>query len=725
MKKKGKSAGKVRRQPQRPGARWWWWRSILLRALVGVSLLGCIALLAVYLLYRQLAERYDLGELVQMPEQTVVLDRKGQQIGRLYGEDRIVVPLSEVSPWFIKALLAREDSRFYRHKGVDLVGVVRAAVRNLKDRRIVQGASTLTMQLARNTYPDLDDRNFHRKLLEMMLARRIERAVGKDQILEHYVNRIFFGPGLWGIQRASQVYFGKHASQLTLSESALIAGIIRGPSRYSPFRNYDGALRERNDVLKRLVKLRAITPEQEIAARYEEVILRAQPVFQSQGGYALDTVRRELDTILEGKDLRDGGLRVVTTFDKEMVDAGEVLLDQRLAEVEKRPGYRHPKKVTYDGTWNQVTATVETPYLQGSITVLDNRTGGVLAIVGGRDYPQSRFNRASQGARQMGSTVKPFVFAAGIQAGLLPGSLVNDAPLQSGEISEAQADWSPQNADRQSLGWQPMEVGLVQSRNTMTARVGEFAGLDEVLKVLADAGLGGRLERTPQVFIGNVAANSHQVASAFSVLPNRGVRKRPYVVERITDKSGHVLYEVAGLDAVTMSEGVAYVVGEMLQKALGAARKESGVAGGWPEGWAGKSGTTNDYFDAWFAGYSTQVTAAVWVGLDRQATVVADGYGSRLALPIWGDVMRKAEELGYTGGGEAPAVPLTRVTLCRHGHALAMAGCQAGGHSYEEALPYELVPTAFCPLHGGAEGDRPEPPPGTTIWQRLRRWLAQ
>ncbi len=723
MSGKSKPSKRGRRQPQRPGSQWRWWRAVLLRAGLGVALLGCVTVLVVYLLYRHLAERYDLAELVQMPEQTLVLDRKGQAMGRLYGEDRIVVPLNEVSPWFIKALLAREDTRFYRHKGVDLVGVVRATLRNLKEGRIVQGASTLTMQLARNTYPDLDDRNFHRKLLEMMLARRIERAVGKDQILEHYVNRIFFGPGLWGIQRASQVYFGKHASQLSLSESALIAGIIRGPSRYSPFRNYEGALRERNDVLKRLVKLRGITPEQEIAARYEEVILRAQPVFQNQGGYALDAVRRELDLILEDKDLRDGGLQVVTTLDKELTEAAEAALEKRLTEVEQRPGYGHPKKARYDATWNHLTATIETPYLQGSITVLDNESGGLLAIVGGRDYPQSRFNRASQGARQIGSTVKPFVYAAGIQAGLLPGSLVNDAPLKPGEITGAQADWNPQNADRKSLGWQPLTTGLVQSRNTMTARVGEFAGLDEVLTRLADVGLGGRLERTPQVFIGNVAANSQQVASGYSVLANRGVRKRPYVVQRITDKDGHVLYEAGRQDVVALGEGVSQVVTQMLVQAMTAAGREAGLSGSSGETWAGKTGTTNEYVDAWFAGYSPQVTAAVWVGLDRPAKIVEDGYGARIALPIWGDVMRQAEALGYVSERPPPTVPRTRVSLCRYGHALATEGCQAGGHAYAEDLPYELVPSGFCPLHGGAEGERPAGPPGLTLWQRMRRWL--
>jgi penicillin-binding protein 1A len=397
--------------------------------------------------YSQLAKGYDLAELGEMPERTVVLDSKGQVMGRLHGEDRIVISLAEVSPWFIKALLAREDTRFYRHSGIDFIGVLRAMIRNLRDGRIVQGASTLTMQLARNSYPDLDDRSFHRKLLEMMLARRIEKAIGKDQILEHYINRIFFGPGLWGIQRASQVYFGKHASQLTLSEAALIAGLIRSPSRFSPFRNFNGAIKERDDVLKRLVDVKAITKEEELGARYEEVILRGQPAFQNQGGYALDIVKRDLDLILEDRELREGGLRVITTLDKELNDAAELFLDKRLREVEKLPGYAHPTKAGYDSGWDMVSAVLETPYLQGATAVLNNDTGGVLALVGGRDYRQSKFNRATHGSRQIGSTVKPFVYAAGIEAGLMPGTLISDDPLNPGEIAAADATWNPGNSD--------------------------------------------------------------------------------------------------------------------------------------------------------------------------------------------------------------------------------------------------------------------------------------
>ena len=257
-----KKAPPETRKPAKPTLpRWQRWKRLSLIFVMGGSLLCPVTAAVVIGIYSHLAKAYDLTQLGQMPERTIVMDFKGEILGRMHGENRIIVPLSEVSSWFVKALLAREDSRFYDHGGIDYKGVARAMVRNLKDMRVVQGASTLTMQLARNSFPDLDDRSIHRKLVEMMLARRIEKACTKDQIIEHYVNRIFYGPGIYGVQRASQVYFGKHASQLNLSEAAMIAGIIRSPVRFSPFRNYDGAIKERDTVLQRMLATKVITPE--------------------------------------------------------------------------------------------------------------------------------------------------------------------------------------------------------------------------------------------------------------------------------------------------------------------------------------------------------------------------------------------------------------------------------------------------------------------------------
>lgn len=686
-----------RRRPHRPATRWGWWKMILTRVLVGGSLMSVVTVAVVIGAYSQMAKRYDLTQLGKMPERTVVLDAQGEVLGRMHGENRIVVPLNQVSPWFIKALLAREDARFYQHNGIDYVGVARAMQRNIKDRKVVQGASTITMQLARNSYPDLNERSFHRKLLEMMLARRIEKAWSKDQILEHYVNRIFFGTNLYGIQRASQVYFGKHASQLTLSEGALIAGIIRGPVRFSPFRNFDAALKERDDVLKRMVLTKVITAEEELAARYADIAMHAQPVFLSQGGYALDAVRRDLDVILEGHEIEDGGLQVFTTLNKDLQDVAEASVEKRLSAVEKLKGYTHTSKAAFDATWNGTQELPSTPYLQGALTILDNETGGILAVVGGRDYRQSKYNRATQGERQIGSTVKPFVYAAALSRGFLPGSYVDDAPLQPGEIEGAGATWDPQNSDGKFLGIQTLTAGLVQSRNTMTIRVGNYAGMDRVLQLLGNAGIGDSAERTPQIFIGNLGGNPRELTSAFSTFPNQGVRRRPFLIDKITDKAGNILYATNVLEVEVVTPGVAYLMRRILADVM-----DSGTAASarsqykFKEPGGGKTGTTNDYKDAWFAGYTDRLTCGVWVGLDKPETIMSGGYGAKLAIPIWVDVMNKAIDLGYVPGARRVEVPITQVALCRASSMLATSACQAAGTAYGDDLPYELVPQNFC-----------------------------
>jgi len=696
---------------------------------MGLSLLATLAGAITMGIYANLAKAYDLTKLGEMPERTVVLDAQGEVLGRMHGENRIVVPISQISPYFIKALLAREDARFYSHGGIDYIGVARAAVRNIKEGRVVQGASTITMQLARNSYPDLNDRSFHRKLLEMMLARRIEKYCTKEQILEHYVNRIFFGTNLYGIQRASQVYFGKHASQLNMSEAALIAGIIRSPVRFSPFRNFDSALKERDDVLKRMLATKVITPEEELAARYADIALHAQPAFQSQGGYALDAVRRDLDSILEEHDIEDGGLIVYTTLNQELQTQAEETVAKRLSEVEKLPGYRHPTKAAFDATWDTTKEVPSTPYLQAAMTILDNETGGILALVGGRDYRQSKYNRAIQGQRQIGSTVKPFVYATAIASGFLPGTYIDDAPIQPGEIEGAGAGWSPQNSDGKFTGQQTLMTGLVQSRNTMTIRVGNYAGLDRVLHVLGDAGIGDSAERTPQVFIGNLGGNPRELASAFSIFPNDGTRRRPFLIDKITDKAGNILYSTTVLESDVVSPGVAYLMRNLLAQVM-----DRGTAASvrseykFKEAGGGKTGTTNDYKDAWFAGYTDRITCAVWVGLDKPQTIIEQGYGSRLAIPIWVDVAKKAVDLGYIAAGPRVEPPLTSVQLCHLSSQLATPACHASGTAYEEKLPYELIPQGYCSAHQGVIAGPPSGidrhrDRGPGLFDRIRGWF--
>ena len=717
---------KKRSAPSPPVFSRQWWLGILVRVVMSMTLLGLVTVAVIFAVYGQMAKSYDLSRLGLMPERTVVLDRNGQLLGRMHGENRIVLPLDQVPPHFIQALLVREDARFHSHHGVDYIGVARAFLRNLRDRRIVQGASTITMQLARNSFPDLDDRSFHRKLLEMMIARRIEKRCTKDQILEHYINRIFFGNGLYGLQRAAQVYFGKHASQLSLSESALIVGIIRGPTRFSPFKNFEGALRERDEVLRRLAETRKITPEDELAARYEDIALHAQPAFASQGGYALDAVKRDLDVILEQQEVEDGGLQVFTTIDQAVQTAAEAAMEARLRGIERLRGFQHPLKSAFDAAWDGRSEVASTPYLQGAITILDNQNGGILAVVGGRDYRQSKFNRAFQAERQIGSTVKPFVYAAGIRAGLLPGSLLEDAPLRQGEIAGADRGWNPGNSDGQFTGWQPLTTGLVQSRNAMTIRAGNYAGLDRVMELLSDAGIGMAMKRTPQIYIGNLGANVRQLTSAFAIFTNQGTRLRPFLIDRILDKNGRLLYQTPPLETEVISPGVAHLVHRMLARVMdegtaATARTEHGFM----EPAGGKTGTTNDYRDAWFCGYTDRLTCGVWIGFDQPRTIIEDGYAGRLAVPIWADVMKSALTLGYKPGIPRVEVPLSTVALCRASGQLATDGCYKQQHAYQDAIPFDLVPRQLCEVHGdGAPAAHDGgAPAGGGFWGRVKRWF--
>ena len=702
-------------------ADWSWWRSLALIVAVVVVIVGALTAAILVSYYSHLAKAYDLQKLGTMPERSIVYDRKHQALGKLYGENRIVVPLNEVSPWFRKALLAREDTRFYQHDGVDYRGIARAMLRNLKDHKVVQGASTLTMQLARNSYPGLDNKSLHRKLVEVMLAWRIEHANSKDQILEHYMNRIFLGNGLYGIQRAATVYFGKHASQLSLGEAALIAGIIRSPSRFSPFKNWEGAKKERDDVLKRMVTTKMITPAEADAAKAEHIALHAQPAFQSQGDYAMDAIKRNLDVILEEKDFEDGGLQIYTTIDKELQVAAEDSLEKRSAAVEKLKGYPRPSKAQFDSKWDHVSEIASTPYLQGAVMVIDNRNGGTLAVVGGRDYHQSKFNRAVQGERQIGSTIKPFVYSAAMARGVLPGTLIDDSPIPG--------DWSPGNSDGKFLGLQPMGLGLIQSRNTMAVRVGDMAGLDKVMQLMRDAGIGEHAEKTRQVFIGNAGASLKQLTSAFTIFPNGGLRHRPFLIDRIEDRHGNVVYATPVLDAEVLSPGVAHMADRLLSHVLNegtaaAARTEYG----WKLPGGGKTGTTNDYKDAWFVGYSQAVTCGVWMGCDKPETIMDAAYGAKLSLPVWVDVMKKAQALSYVAD-PPPPMPLTRIKLCRNSSLLATDACEAASAVYEDDLPYELVPQAFCPVHGvggpSYRGSTPgqRPGQGGGLFDKIRSWF--
>jgi len=647
-----------------------------------------------------------------MPERTTVLDRTGKEIARLHGENRKIVPLSQVAPVFQDALLAREDSRFRTHFGVDPMGVARSILENIKRRSLAQGSSTITMQLARNTFnlqnPDLIKMKakpalieLDRKFLEIAVSFRIEARYSKDEILEAYVNRIFWGHSYRGVEAAAQNYFGKSSADLTLSEAAMLAGIIRGPNAFTPHRNPEGAKRERDSTLDSMVRENFLSQEEAEAAKRE--VLRIKTTPSVTNGWSLDIIRRELDEILSRENIKRGGLTITTTLDSTLQTIAESAMEEQLRRVESRPGYNHPTRASW-----QRNPTEKPNYLQGAVVMLDTQTGAVRTVIGGRNVAESSYDRAQWSARSTGSLYKPFVYLAAYEKGMLPDTWVDDTPLRAGEVAGASAGW-PANADGKYSTNLSTKIGLILSRNAATVRVGAYAGIDTVIDTARAAGLLRKANKDPTVFLGTAPASPWELATAYTTFPNRGSRVIPYLIDQIQDSTGKVVYQTRPLKQIVSRSEPAGLINNLLREVT-----TNGTAAslrhtyGYNLPAAGKTGTTNDYRDAWYAGYTSSLTTCVWVGLDTPATIVDRGYGGSLALPIWAAIYKKAASLRDTSGNPRypandldPGLIYARATLCRLSGKRVTAGCQSAGTAYQDLVPEGLVPANndYCTVH--------------------------
>ena len=664
---------------------------------VSFLLLICAAGLAVFVFYAGWAATFDMKKVGEMPERNTVFDVDGKIYSRLAGANRLKVSLDEVSPLFITALLAREDTRFYQHPGIDWHGIVRALARDILSGSVKEGASSITQQLARNSLP-LGGRTLNRKFLEAMVALRIEEKFTKQQILELYVNRIYFGSGCYGVETASQAYFGKNASKLNLSEAALLAGLIRSPNRFSPLRNPEGAAVQRDTVLNRMVELKKISAVEAEQAKQIKVNAHPKRLLQIQENYAMDAVQRDLNVILTQDQIDNGGLFVYTTLDPNVQSAAQQALETQLSKIERQSNFHHPLKANYQPPDSGEDSSM--PYLEGAVVAIDNASGGIRGLVGGRDYAQSKFNRALAPAnRQVGSAFKPFVYTLAFTNGLLPGAAISDGPIQPGEIEGAR-DWSPGNSDGTYGGIQPCSYGLIQSRNTMSVRVGQFAGLDNVQKVATTLNLGENIPRGPAIYIGSFETNLKALTSAYSVFPNAGVRKQAYIIERIDDQERHPIYRAAHISVPALDPSASWMTSQLMEEVLTRGTAASARSLGFTLPAAGKTGTTNDYKDAWFVGYTSTMTCGVWVGFDQPVTIIPHGYGAALALPVWTQVMNKAAQR-YPPEALQPTMPIQRAMVCSLSNHLATTGCQSAQTAYDIDLPVDKVPTAACEVHGG------------------------
>jgi len=599
--------------------------------------LGVAALLLwmmVGLFYYLWALSFDITTIGQMPQRSAIYDRNGTFYSRTAGENRIIVPYDKVSPNFVNALVSREDSRFYEHHGIDPIGIARAAVRNLLFGSMKQGASTITQQLARNSFP-LGGKTFNRKFLEAAMAFRLEMELSKEKILELYMNRIYFGSGLYGVEAASQAYFGKPAADMDLSEAALLAGLIRSPNRLSPLNNLDASLRQRDVVLDQMEQHDPsfITHAQNEKARAEEIIPREHAVINPLNSWAIDAVLHELEAVIPLDRIDTGGLKIDTTIDAGLQRAAEKAVAGRLQQIEQRSDFRQQHHVGKGGEPAEM--------LQGALIAMDNASGGITAIVGGRDFAKSKYNRALVAMRQIGSSAKPFVYEEAIREGVItPETPISDARLTPSDLPPRFTSYDPQNSDGTFQGEMPAKEGLIHSRNTMSVRVGMKAGLGDIASTMERLGLAEHVPHYPSICLGSFESTLRNLTTAYTALATGGKKLQPHLIEQVTDSDGTVLYRATHGRIPVLNPEATRITTSMLTEVMtrGTAAKSSEMGLNKPA--AGKTGTTDHFVDAWFLGYTQGLTCGVWVGFDRPKTIMHGGYGAELALPIWVDVMK-------------------------------------------------------------------------------------
>jgi penicillin-binding protein 1A len=650
----------------------------------------------------------------------MLLDRNGEVFADLMPVERQVVPLFELPSHVPQSFLAVEDKRFHEHGGVDWHRVGGALVANLRSGGFDQGFSTITMQLARNIFPERipgQEQTTSRKLLEVRVAREIEAKYSKEEILELYLNHIYFGNRARGIEAAALQYFGVPAAQLTLPQAALLAALPKAPSHYDPRRHPREALERRNLVLKLMQEQGRIPRLQaEEAAREPLAIARAPRQSRVESGLApwfVEQVRRQLEERF-GDDLYTRPLRVYTTLDSRAQRAAEEELRRQLKMIESG------QLGGFDGT--RYRAEVEppkdgTPYLQGAVVVLDAQNGDVLAWVGGRDFAHSQFDRAAQARRQVGSAFKPFVYAAALARGFVLSQPLVDRPLtvrmSGGRI------WKPRNFTDEYDGEVTLRDALVRSKNVATVRLASELGLGEVVQVAEKAGIEEPSNELPSMALGAVPVSPLELTAAYTGFAGLGRAVEPRMILRVETLDGERIWEQEPRRQDVIEPEVAFLVTDVLAEALergtGTAVRRVGLKA--PA--AGKTGTTNDGADTWFVGYTPDLVAGVWIGFDQPRPIVEDATGGRLAAPLWGRLIERIyERRPRPKPWEMPRRVVKRPVDPATGLLLEDGCAPLQGKPYQELFIEGREPAAFCP------GEEPPPRDGFPV-ARLRAAARQ
>ena len=641
-----------------------------LRDRIAAAVFGTLVVLTAVTLTWTLREAWAVHKLRRGVGDTWFLGADGRRWFRM-DEHRRDVPLSDIPADLQHAFVAVEDHRFFKHPGVDPIALGRAVYRNLRSPGTVEGGSTLTQQLARTLFLS-NQKSYGRKLREAVLALMIDSRLTKQQILELYLNRIYLSAGVYGVETMSRHLFGRPAKSLNLAECALVAGLARAPSALSPWTNLDRAIERSHIVLMRMREEGFITEAQERAARTTRIRIVAYPgAADPRGGYAKEFLRQKFRDQFGGDHPPDWEVR--TTFVPEL---------QELAERAVSDGLRR----------------FNAPGLQAALVVLDPRNGDILALVGGRDFRQTQFNRAVRSHRQPGSAFKPLLFAAALEHGFSPVSVLagleNIAP-------QGPDEWAPRNADAETPDALTLRAALVESNNRAATVLQQRLGSRPVLRLAASAGLRD-LPDVPSLSLGTGEVTPLDLTGAFAMFPNGGFAVRPRGIVRVIDADGGTAYDNPPHTERVISPQTAFQMVSMLEDVI--ARGTASAARTWGIRFAagGKTGTTNDFKDAWFVGFSSAVVAGVWVGFDQPRTIGRDAYGSRYALPIWSDFMRRAAQRRPPQPFDVPS-GLHDEQLCSVSYLRPVEGCPVYIEYFKEN---DDVPSRLCTEHRGTVKQR-------------------
>jgi len=576
--------------------------------------------------------------ILPMPQASLVLARDGSLIGEIGKEIRTSVSIKSLPKYLPQAFVAVEDHRFYQHDGVDVVGIAGALKDNIFGER--RGASTITQQLVGNMHPtliDRTDRSLGRKLSEQAAAREMERHYTKDQILEAYLNQISFGHGWYGVESAARHYFGKSASKLSLAEAAALASMPKGPALYDPLKYTDRVLRRRNTVLSLMADQGFITAAEAAAAKSAKLVTTPNGGYSAYSPWFVDVVR--VQATRAGVPVSEGGYRIYTGLDPVMQNAATSALAEEAAAIESQPDYAHPR-------YNPAVKSAAKPsrttdYLQGMVVAMDPTSGDVRALVGGRDYNDSQFDRAVDGMRQPGSSFKPIVYAAAIADSITANTFFADTALAI--TLPNRTIYRPENSDNKYLGTISLREALAMSRNVVAVQLGMQLGMDSIANLAHRMGLNSVIAPYPSSAIGASAVQPLDMVSVYTTFANLGTPVEPRFIYRIEDKNRKVLMtrEVRAL-APALDPRVTYVVRDMMRDVV-----ERGTASSirryLPASIpvAGKTGTTNDNSDVWFIGLTPDVVAGVWLGFDKPTTIAPGAGGGSLAAPVWGKMLAR------------------------------------------------------------------------------------